>query len=229
MPPFKSAASRVSDWIPIVFQVSWVRRKEEQLHLITFGASLYVSDSRYSLEYKPPNDWQLHIQYANERDEGQFECQINTSPPLVLVTVLEVIGKHPSSVPLSSIGLWLIRKPPKESSSSCQYLGSAHEFPNHIKYNPNPIRLIKRALQLSRKDFFILYRSYRQLPKLNLLLLRNSATLHSNPAASWRYLWAPRDVSSPIIFSLHCFSMNTGGAQLLQTRGTLCHVKLMKT
>lgn len=74
-------------------QVSWVRRKEEQLHLITFGASTYISDSRYSLDFKQPNDWQLHIQYANERDEGQFECQINTSPPLVLIVLLEVIGK----------------------------------------------------------------------------------------------------------------------------------------
>jgi hypothetical protein len=70
-----------------------VRRKGEQLHLITFGASTYVSDSRYSLEFKEPNDWQLHIQYANERDEGQFECQINTSPPLVVIVYLEVIGK----------------------------------------------------------------------------------------------------------------------------------------
>lgn len=79
--------------IYFALQVSWVRRKEEQLHLITFGASTYISDSRYSLEFKQPNDWQLHIQYANERDEGQFECQISTSPPLILIIYLEVIGK----------------------------------------------------------------------------------------------------------------------------------------
>jgi hypothetical protein len=76
-----------------VLKVSWVRRKDDQLHLITFGSSIYISDSRYSLEFKEPNDWQLHIQYVNERDEGQFECQINTSPPLILVVHLEVIGK----------------------------------------------------------------------------------------------------------------------------------------
>lgn len=84
-----------SNFLPINFhpQVSWVRRKEDRLHLITFGASTYISDSRYSLEFKQPNDWQLHIQYANERDEGQFECQLNTNPPLVLIVYLEVIGK----------------------------------------------------------------------------------------------------------------------------------------
>lgn len=75
------------------FQVSWVRRKGDQLHLITFGESLYSSDSRYSLKFKSPNDWQLHIQYANERDEGQFECQINTSPTLVFIVYLIVVGK----------------------------------------------------------------------------------------------------------------------------------------
>lgn len=71
--------------------VSWVRRKGDQLHLITFGDSLYSSDSRYSLKFKSPNDWQLHIQYANERDEGQFECQINTSPTLVFIVYLIVV------------------------------------------------------------------------------------------------------------------------------------------
>lgn len=75
------------------FKVSWVRRKGDQLHLITFGDSLYSSDSRYSLKFKSPNDWQLHIQYANERDEGQFECQINTSPTLVFIVYLIVVGK----------------------------------------------------------------------------------------------------------------------------------------
>lgn len=75
-------------------QVSWVRRRDDQLHLITFGSSIYISDSRYSLEFKEPNDWQLHIQYVNERDEGQFECQINTSPPLILTVHLEVIGEY---------------------------------------------------------------------------------------------------------------------------------------
>lgn len=53
---------------------------------------MYSSDSRYSIEYKPPNDWQLQIKYVNERDEGQFECQVNTVPPLALVVLLEVIS-----------------------------------------------------------------------------------------------------------------------------------------
>lgn len=77
----------------LCYKVSWVRRKGDQLHLLTFGDSLYSSDSRYSFKFKSPNDWQLHVQYANERDEGQFECQINTSPTLVFIVYLIVVGK----------------------------------------------------------------------------------------------------------------------------------------
>lgn len=74
-------------------QVSWVRRKGDDLHLITFGKSIYSSDSRYSLEHKEPNDWQLQIQYANERDEGHYECQISSHPPLVFIVYLTVVGE----------------------------------------------------------------------------------------------------------------------------------------
>lgn len=78
----------------VSFQVSWVRRKGDELNLITFGRHTYSSDSRYSLEYVAPNDWQLLIQYANERDEGVYECQIATHPPLVLLIYLTVVGKY---------------------------------------------------------------------------------------------------------------------------------------
>lgn len=80
----------------VSFQVSWVRRKGDELNLITFGRHTYSSDSRYSLEYVAPNDWQLLIQYANERDEGTYECQIATHPPLVLLVYLTVVGTYES-------------------------------------------------------------------------------------------------------------------------------------
>jgi hypothetical protein len=71
----------------------WTKRKGEQMHLITTGASTYSSDSRYSIEHVQPNDWQLHVKYVNERDEGHFECSISSVPPLVFVVFLEIIGK----------------------------------------------------------------------------------------------------------------------------------------
>lgn len=74
-------------------QVTWVRRKGDDIHLITVGRHTYSSDSRYSLQYQAPNDWQLLIQYANERDEGLYECQISSHPPLVFLVYLIVVGK----------------------------------------------------------------------------------------------------------------------------------------
>ncbi|KAI9589599.1 hemicentin-1 [Glossina fuscipes] len=74
--------------------VSWMRRKGDDLALITFGRHTYSGDSRYSLEFEEPNDWKLLIQYANERDEGPYECQVSSHPPLVLLAYLTVIVPH---------------------------------------------------------------------------------------------------------------------------------------
>ncbi|XP_058117842.1 uncharacterized protein LOC131289210 [Anopheles ziemanni] len=71
--------------------VSWVRRKGDEIHLITVGRQTYSSDSRYSLQFQPPNNWQLLIQYSNERDEGHYECRISSYPPLVYLVYLIVV------------------------------------------------------------------------------------------------------------------------------------------
>ncbi|KAJ9596089.1 hypothetical protein L9F63_012718, partial [Diploptera punctata] len=71
--------------------VSWVRRKDDALQLITFGLHTYSSDTRYTLEYQRPNDWRLQIQFANERDQGHYECQVSSHPPLVFYVLLNVV------------------------------------------------------------------------------------------------------------------------------------------
>lgn len=63
--------------------VSWVRRKEDDLQLLTVGHHTYSSDSRYSMDFQYPSNWRLKITYANKRDEGLYECQISTHPPKV--------------------------------------------------------------------------------------------------------------------------------------------------
>ncbi|XP_050684097.1 uncharacterized protein LOC126978997 [Leptidea sinapis] len=71
--------------------ISWVRRRGDDLHLLSFGRHTYSADSRYSLAFEQPNDWRLLIQYVSERDEGYYECQISTHPPLVRRVHLAVI------------------------------------------------------------------------------------------------------------------------------------------
>ena len=79
--------------LPFSSQISWVRRRGEDIHLLSFGRHTYSADSRYSLAFEHPNDWRLLIQYVSERDEGFYECQISTHPPLVRRVHLTVVGK----------------------------------------------------------------------------------------------------------------------------------------
>lgn len=74
-------------------QVSWVRRRGEELHLLTIGLDTYASDSRFSLAFEKPNDWRLLLRSATERDAGLYECQVSAHPPLIRTVHLAVSGK----------------------------------------------------------------------------------------------------------------------------------------
>ncbi|KAI5701553.1 hypothetical protein M8J75_010778 [Diaphorina citri] len=75
------------------FQVSWMKRHGEKLDLLTWGPQVYSKDERYEIAYVKPNNWQLKIKYVNERDQGHYECQISSHPPLVRHVYLMVVGE----------------------------------------------------------------------------------------------------------------------------------------
>ncbi|XP_029667300.1 peroxidasin isoform X2 [Formica exsecta] len=82
-------------------KVSWVRRRGEELHLLTIGLDTYASDSRFSLAFEKPNDWRLLLRSATERDAGLYECQVSAHPPLirtvhlaVSVPKVEIVDEH---------------------------------------------------------------------------------------------------------------------------------------
>lgn len=79
-------------------QVSWLRRAEDGMRLLSYDRQVYISDGRYQLEFREPNDWQLRIRYANERDQGHYECQVSSHPPLVSRVYLKIQGLYPDSV-----------------------------------------------------------------------------------------------------------------------------------
>ncbi|CAL4087789.1 unnamed protein product, partial [Meganyctiphanes norvegica] len=72
-------------------QVSWYRRKDKEIHLITFGFQNYHNDDRFSLTYEQPNDWRLRIRYVQHRDEGTYECQVSSHPPIIRTIHLHVV------------------------------------------------------------------------------------------------------------------------------------------
>lgn len=80
---------------PVLFslQVSWMRRRGEEVHILTIGLDTYASDSRFSLAFEKPNDWRLLLRSATERDAGLYECQVSAHPPLIRTVHLAVSGK----------------------------------------------------------------------------------------------------------------------------------------
>ncbi|XP_076659440.1 zwei Ig domain protein zig-8 [Halictus rubicundus] len=65
--------------------VSWVRARD--IHILTAGAYTYTSDQRFQAlhgQNKGQNnewsEWTLYIKWAQERDQGLYECQISTIP-----------------------------------------------------------------------------------------------------------------------------------------------------
>lgn len=75
------------------FQISWVRKRGEELHLLTIGLDTYASDSRFALAFEKPNDWRLLLRSATERDAGLYECQVSAHPPLIRTVHLAVSGE----------------------------------------------------------------------------------------------------------------------------------------
>ncbi|XP_045108287.1 leucine-rich repeats and immunoglobulin-like domains protein 2 [Portunus trituberculatus] len=69
--------------------VSWIRRRD--YHLLTVGDTSYTSDERFQVRYvKQEKDWQLHILYVQARDDGVYECQVTSHPPVSLMSTLHV-------------------------------------------------------------------------------------------------------------------------------------------
>uniref|UniRef100_A0A8D8SUX1 Limbic system-associated membrane protein n=2 Tax=Cacopsylla melanoneura TaxID=428564 RepID=A0A8D8SUX1_9HEMI len=71
--------------------VSWLKRHGEKLDLLTWGPQVYAKDNRYEIAFLSPNNWQLKIKYVNERDQGHYECQISSHPPLIKQVYLIVV------------------------------------------------------------------------------------------------------------------------------------------
>ncbi|XP_055690314.1 zwei Ig domain protein zig-8 isoform X2 [Lutzomyia longipalpis] len=69
--------------------ISWMRKRD--LHILTSNSFTYTSDQRFSVDH-PANsdDWNLKIEYAQRRDSGIYECQVNTEPKINMAFHLEV-------------------------------------------------------------------------------------------------------------------------------------------
>ncbi|XP_055389071.1 zwei Ig domain protein zig-8-like [Condylostylus longicornis] len=74
--------------------VSWMRKRD--LHILTTNIYTYTGDQRFSVIHTPGSeDWDLKIEYAQLRDSGIYECQVNTEPKINLGISLDVVTAIP--------------------------------------------------------------------------------------------------------------------------------------
>ncbi|XP_077292798.1 opioid-binding protein/cell adhesion molecule-like [Arctopsyche grandis] len=71
--------------------ISWVRRRGEELVLLSAGGLTLASDGRWSLQAASHGDWRLALSPVAARDHGPYECQVSTHPPLVRTVHLSVL------------------------------------------------------------------------------------------------------------------------------------------
>lgn len=67
--------------------------------ILTSNIYTYTGDQRFSIVHPPDSDdYDLKIEYAQQRDSGIYECQVNTEPKINLAVHLEVTGKSLYSI-----------------------------------------------------------------------------------------------------------------------------------
>lgn len=73
--------------------VSWVRH--EDTHLLTTGMYRYTPDTRFSSLHKPSSEhWVLELRDTQMSDQGDYECQISTTPVRSLKFLLQVVESY---------------------------------------------------------------------------------------------------------------------------------------
>ncbi len=57
-------------------QISWIRSRDWTI--LTNGVRTYTSDARFSVLHQEGSfDWVLRIEHLQERDQGDYECQVS--------------------------------------------------------------------------------------------------------------------------------------------------------
>ena len=62
--------------------------------LIAVGKFVYISDERFKVLHEPhSNEWFLVIKSVSYKDQGVYECQVNSDPPSTFKYRLRVLGE----------------------------------------------------------------------------------------------------------------------------------------
>ena len=74
------------------FQVSWIRKARHPV-VLSSGTAVFTSDRRFQIQTLP-DTWILKIDPVLEKDDGYYECQVNTRKTMSLVFKINVERKY---------------------------------------------------------------------------------------------------------------------------------------
>lgn len=78
--------------------------RKRDLHILTSGIHTYTGDGRFSVRHpEHTDDWDLRIEFAQKRDAGVYECQVNTEPKINMAIMLNVEGMKSHYIQLKHI------------------------------------------------------------------------------------------------------------------------------
>ena len=75
----------------IHLQVSWIKKARHPV-VLSSGTAVFTSDRRVRIKPRP-DTWILQIDPVLEKDDGYYECQVNTRYKMSLVFKLNVERK----------------------------------------------------------------------------------------------------------------------------------------
>lgn len=107
--------------------VSWIRTRD--LHILTSGTLTYTSDSRFEVLHTPGSEmWTLRIMSAQPRDQGKYECQVNTDPKINYAVQLTVKETDMRDSPWEESPLSAPRDGPVSSTATASIMGPPEQY-----------------------------------------------------------------------------------------------------
>lgn len=70
--------------------MSWLRRDGPIPVLLTVGFLTHSVDTRFLVDFLPPNDYRLRVSNVQWQDAGWYICQLAIHPPSLILTELQI-------------------------------------------------------------------------------------------------------------------------------------------
>ncbi|KAL9696639.1 hypothetical protein quinque_016218 [Culex quinquefasciatus] len=135
--------------------VSWMRKRD--LHILTSDIHTYTGDQRFSVLHPPDSDdWDLKIEYAQQKDSGIYECQVNTEPKINLAILLDVTVPEMSNPPAPNAQQ-------QGAPAAPVFINSSIPFPEPLSLNGN----LRENVELWKESFetYCIASGVEQLPE----------------------------------------------------------------